>query len=391
MRPRAGTDGPKAWGPLAASLALAGFLLAALHGLPLLSVAANRLVPGAPVHAAALGGAAIPVASLLAACACLLLGLARTRAGAGIALLMTALAAGLLAVGLGAGASEVLAGRPPASRASLGAGAWIALPALAGAAGAAARLARVPGLGLLTAVAFAAGIALSGRAGAFDALSLVVEYHARRGAVAGALAEHLALSGGALALALVCAVALSFGRRAQGLVGLVTGGLQVVPAVALFGGLVALVSGLLRAFPGLRDLGLTALGPVPALAGIAAYLLLPLWRGIGTALRDPDATILDAAAGLGLTPRQVLAQVRLPLGAPILIGALRVAFVQSLGLATLAALIGAGGLGRIVFDGMAQFAPDLILLGAIPIVALSLAAEGALGRIEAAARRRWRP
>lgn len=81
----------------------------------------------------------------------------------------------------------------------------------------------------------------------------------------------------------------------------------------------------------------------------------------------------------------------MPLGAPILIGALRVAAVQSLGLATLGALIGAGGLGRIVFDGMAQFAPDLILLGALPIVALSLATERALGLAEDAARRRWRP
>ncbi|TXN19116.1 hypothetical protein FV220_25275, partial [Methylobacterium sp. WL19] len=74
----------------------------------------------------------------------------------------------------------------------------------------------------------------------------------------------------------------------------------------------------------------------------------------------------------------------------MLVGALRVAAVQSLGLATLGALIGAGGLGRIVFDGMAQFAPDLILLGAIPIILLSLAAEGSLSAVEASCRARWR-
>lgn len=73
-----------------------------------------------------------------------------------------------------------------------------------------------------------------------------------------------------------------------------------------------------------------------------------------------------------------------------MIGALRVATVQGLGLATLGALIGAGGLGRIVFDGMAQFAPDLILLGALPIIALSLCAERALSLAEDAARWRWR-
>lgn len=159
--------------------------------------------------------------------------------------------------------------------------------------------------------------------------------------------------------------------------------------MALLGGLVALTSGLLRLAPILRDLGLSALGAVPATLAIAAYLLLPLWRGLALALRSPDPATLEAAEAVGLTPRQILFGIRLPLGAPILVGALRVAAVQAIGLATLGALVGAGGLGRIVFDGMAQFAPDLILLGAIPVVALSLGAEIGLSRIEAAARRRW--
>jgi hypothetical protein len=92
------------------------------------------------------------------------------------------------------------------------------------------------------------------------------------------------------------------------------------------------------------------------------------------------------SAMIGRAPSRILTTLRLPLGAPALIGGLRVATVQALGLATLGALVGAGGLGTLVFDGMAQFAPDLILLGALPIIALSLAAEGALGRLEA-----WRP
>ena len=187
----------------------------------------------------------------------------------------------------------------------------------------------------------------------------------------------------------VGAVLLSLWRRGQGLVSIVLSGIQVVPAVALLGGLVAMTGGLLRAVPALRDLGLSALGAVPAIIAIAAYLLLPLWRGLALGLRSPDAATLEAAAALGLTPAQALFGVRLPLGAPVLVAALRVAAVQAIGLATLGALVGAGGLGRIVFDGMAQFAPDLILLGAIPVIALSLGAEIGLSRIEAAARRRW--
>ena len=189
-------------------------------------------------------------------------------------------------------------------------------------------------------------------------------------------------------LALCGAVLLSLWRPGQGLVAILVGGIQVVPAVALFGALVALASGLLRAVPSLREAGFSALGPAPALVGIAAYLLLPLWRGLALALAAPDPATLDAAEALGLTPRKILFQVRLPIGAGILIGALRVACVQAIGLATLGALVGAGGLGGIVFDGMAQFAPDLILLGAIPIVVLSLAVERALSRVEDRVRRK---
>ncbi|GJE42369.1 Glycine betaine uptake system permease protein YehY [Methylobacterium soli] len=228
---------------------------------------------------------------------------------------------------------------------------------------------------------------VAGRAGAFDGLSLAVELRARRDTVLDAILQHALLSGGALVLGVLGAGLLALWRRGQGFVEMLVGGIQVVPAVALLGGLVALASGLLHAVPVLRAAGLSALGPFPALVGIAAYLLLPLWRGLRLALRAPDAATLDAATALGLTPGQVLARVRLPIGAPILIGALRVAAVQSIGLATLGALVGAGGLGQVVFDGMAQFAPDLILLGAIPVIGLSLAVESGLSRVERAVRR----
>lgn len=92
---------------------------------------------------------------------------------------------------------------------------------------------------------------------------------------------------------------------------------------------------------------------------------------------------------MGLTRRQSLLRIRLPLGTPILIGALRVASVQGIGLATLGALVGAGGLGGIVFEGMAQFAPDLILLGAVPVIGLSLLVERGLSLLEDRARQRW--
>lgn len=307
-------------------------------------------------------------------------------AAAGAALLL-ATAVALLVLGLGAAAADLAAGRPAAARVGLAAGSWLALAALCAALVLAGRRAGLRRPGPLLLAGLAVLVFAAGRAGTLDSLSLAVEFRARQGLLAAALAEHLTLSAGALALAALAVLGLSPWRRLRGLVDLIAGGVQVVPAVALLAALVALVSGLLKAAPGLREAGLGALGPVPALVAVASYLLLPLWRGLAAALRAPDPAVLDAARAIGLSPRQVLAQVRLPVGAPALIGALRVASVQGIGLATLGALVGAGGLGRVVFDGMAQFAPDLILLGAIPVVALSLAADGALGALEDRSRR----
>ncbi|SFL94977.1 ABC transporter permease subunit [Methylorubrum salsuginis] len=369
-------------------LAAALVLPLVLASLPLLHLAPNRLVTGAPISAAVLGPWLWPLLAL-AATGPALVASARGRVGAGLGLLACAGGLALLLVGLGTGASELLAGQPPAARARLAAGAWLVGLGLGAGMVFGMRASRLPAPGWLAAVAILALTAGLGAAGRLDALSLTVEFHARRDGLARAILDHLALSGGALILAGLVTGALGVWRRGRGAVDLLVGGVQVVPAVALLGGLVAAASAVLALLPGLRAAGLSALGAGPALIGIAAYLLLPLWRGLQGALRAPDPAALDAARALGLTPRQTLTALRLPLGAGLLIGGLRVAAVQALGLATLAQLVGAGGLGRLVFDGMAQFAPDLILLGALPVIALSLAAESALAALEAAARRRW--
>ncbi|MCJ2082140.1 ABC transporter permease [Methylobacterium sp. J-090] len=368
--------------PAAVALAWLAALAAALIHWPLLTMAANRLVPGVPVTGGAALGQVLPAILALSALAAGLLAVSPGRRAGATALALALAAAGLFAWGLGHGAALRMAGQPPAARAGLGAGAWLAAALLGAALGLAVRRCRRPGLGLVVVGLGLVGLGAAGRAGTFDALSLAVEYAARREAVHTALVEHLVLAGGALGLAVPAVILLSLWRRGQDAVGIVIGGVQVVPAVALLGGLVALTGGLLRAVPSLRDLGLSALGPVPAMVGVAAYLLLPLWRGLAAALSAPDPASLDAARAMGLTETQILARLRLPLGGQLLVGALRVATVQAIGLATLGALVGAGGLGRIVFDGMAQFAPDLILLGAVPVVALSLVAERTLSALE---------
>jgi osmoprotectant transport system permease protein len=154
--------------------------------------------------------------------------------------------------------------------------------------------------------------------------------------------------------------------------------------MAPLGALVALV-------PGLRAWGIGGIGPAPAVLGVAAYLLLPLAASLLAGLRLAPPALLEAAAGQGLTPRQVLLAVRLPLGAGVMLGGLRLAAVQAVGLATLAALIGGGGLGALIFQGIGQLAADLILLGVLPVVALSLAADALLAAAQAAQAGRMAP
>jgi osmoprotectant transport system permease protein len=91
-----------------------------------------------------------------------------------------------------------------------------------------------------------------------------------------------------------------------------------------------------------------------------------------------EPALLDAARGLGFSPRQVLLRVALPLALPALLAGLRIATVQTVGLAVVAALIGAGGLGELVFQGLGEYAADLVLLGALPAVAMALAADAGL-------------
>ena len=374
---------------LLVSLLAAALVPAVLLLLPLLHLAPNRLVTGAPVMAVdALGVWLWPVMAL-ASLGGLLLAAGGGRAVAGLAGLACLGALALLLAGLGAGAGELIAGTPPATRARLASGAWAGVVVLVGMLALAARHARLPGGGVASSAAVAGLLACLWFAGRLDALSLAVELRARSQTLGAAIGAHLVLSLGALALAASLIAGLALWRRGRGAVELAVSGVQVVPAVALLGGLVAALSALLAAAPALRGYGLSALGGLPALIGIAAYLLLPLWRGQQAARRAASTGHLDAGRALGLTDRQILARIRLPLGAPLLVGGLRVAAVQALGLATLGALVGAGGLGTLVFDGMAQFAPDLILLGALPIILLSLATEAALGGLEAALRRRW--
>jgi osmoprotectant transport system permease protein len=124
-----------------------------------------------------------------------------------------------------------------------------------------------------------------------------------------------------------------------------------------------------------------------AIAALALYALLPIIRNTAAGITGVDKAIRNAALGMGMTERQILLQVELPLSFSTMLAGIRVATVLTVGIATIAAAIGAGGLGEFIFRGLAMVNNQLILAGAIPAALLALIADFLLGVCE----RRWQP
>ena len=119
-----------------------------------------------------------------------------------------------------------------------------------------------------------------------------------------------------------------------------------------------------------------------AILALTLYALLPLIRNTYTGIKGVDRSVVEAARGLGMTDGQLLWQVELPLALGVIIAGVRVAAVISIGLATIAAAIGAGGLGEYIFRGLAMVNNSVILAGAIPAAILALLADASLGWLE---------
>ena len=145
--------------------------------------------------------------------------------------------------------------------------------------------------------------------------------------------------------------------------------IQTIPSIALFGFLLPVP------WIGARSERL-------AILALTLYALLPLIRNTYAGIKGVDPAIVEAGRGMGMTDRQLLFRVELPLALGVIIAGVRVATVISVGLATIAAAIGAGGLGEYIFRGLAMVNNQLILAGAIPAAALALLADVSLGWIE---------
>ena len=198
----------------------------------------------------------------------------------------------------------------------------------------------------------------------------------RRADIAGLTGEHvlLVLAATALAVSIGVPLGVALTKRPR-LAGLALGTasvVQTIPSLALLGLLIPLPL-------------LGGIGKSTAIIALVVYALLPILRNTHAGIRSVDPAVLEAADGLGLDAGQRLRSVELPLALPVILAGVRVATVATIGLATVAAAIGAGGLGVLIYRGIATVDERLILAGALPAALLALIADGLLGWVE----RKW--
>ena len=185
--------------------------------------------------------------------------------------------------------------------------------------------------------------------------------------------NHLALVAIAMVIAILIGVPLGMAlvrRRALRAAALgIANVFQTIPSLALFGFLIPipLIGGI---------------GRRTAIVALVVYALLPILRNTYVGLAGVDPAVLEAAEAMGMTDRQILWRVRLPLSLSVILAGIRTATVITVGVATIAAAIGAGGLGSFIFRGVALVSNAVILAGAIPAALLALSADLALGWAE---------
>jgi osmoprotectant transport system permease protein len=240
------------------------------------------------------------------------------------------------------------------------------------------RLRPGPLMRVLLLVAFLGATTLSLAHGTFDHLSIMREYAVNAVRFSRELGQHLWLALGSLGAAVIVALPLGIlchriPRLRAGILGTLNM-IQTIPAIALFGILMAPLAALAAAVPLAAALGIRGIGTAPALIALFLYSLLPVVANTVLGLQRVSPAAVEAARGMGMTRGQILTAIELPLALPVIVTGIRIVLVQNIGLVAIAALIGAGGLGTFIFQGIGQTAIDLVLLGALPTVALAFSA-----------------
>ncbi|MBP1872684.1 osmoprotectant transport system permease protein [Ensifer adhaerens] len=359
-------------GVIIAALAAYGALLA-----PFATFRANRIVAG---EAKSIGEAlpsAWTVVVLLLVTATVVVAVLKTPSRLRLGTAFAAIAA--LALGIGAAAGHLTPPENAYARVSPASGFWILLFALGLlAADALTRLRPSPLVRVLFLSAVLGFIAAVLTSGTWDGLSLLKEYASRADTFWAEAGKHVTLALGSLAAATIVGIPLGIlchrvARLRDGLLG-VLNAIQTIPSIALFGILIAPLGWIAVHVPGAAAIGIRGIGTAPAFVALFLYSLLPVVANTVVGLAGVPREANDAARGIGMTDFQRLVGIEFPLAFPVILTGIRIVLVQNIGLATIAALIGGGGFGVFVFQGVGQTAMDLVLLGAVPTVLLAFTA-----------------
>jgi osmoprotectant transport system permease protein len=285
----------------------------------------------------------------------------------------------VLSFAIGVAASHLTPNGNTYARVSPASGFWIVFAALAlMATDAIARLNPRPAVRILLLVIAVAAVCAIILSGQWDNLSVLKEYTSRADIFWTEAGRHVQLAIGSLVAATVIGIPLGvLCYKVEALRAGVLNTLnivQTIPSIALFGILIAPLGWIAANVPGASAAGIRGIGMAPAFVALFLYSLLPVVSNTVVGLAGVSRSVNDAARGLGMTVWQRLIRIEFPLALPIILTGIRIVLVQNIGLATIAALIGGGGFGVFVFQGIGQTAMDLVLLGTIPTVVLGFAA-----------------
>lgn len=356
---------------------MAALILASTFALPFVVVKPNRILQGqgrALTDALPAGGGTILALALAVVAICLVL---RMPAAVKFVIASGALAAVVLALGLAAHA-QLPAGNAYA-RVSPGSGFWVLLFGLSLAlVDVIAKRAPAPAVRLALLIVVIMAISAIFVSGILSDISVMKEYTNRSDAFWLEMSRHATLALGSMSLAFV--IGLPLGVVCHRIAWLRIAALntlnilQTIPSIALFGLLILPLGWVAAHVPGASTLGISGIGVAPAFVALVLYSLLPVVANTVAGLENVPRETSDAARGAGMTNMQQLVAIEFPLAFPSLLAAVRIVLIQNIGMATIAALIGGGGMGVFVFQGLGQSAMDLVLLGALPTVAMSFVA-----------------
>ncbi len=359
---------------------ICAFGVAALLWLPFVVFKPNRILPGDPHSLLQALPPAAALGCLLSLVLVALVALGALGPAAAWARLVAALMGLIVLATAVASACNLLT--PVGNkvvRVAAGSGFWVLLLALGLlATDAITRLRPRPIARVLMLALFIAITGLALAHGVFDNLSVMREYAVNSDRFAHEARRHVALALGSLLAAVIVALPLGIlchriPRLRAGILG-VLNVVQTIPAIALYGILMAPLGALAAAVPLAARLGVRGIGAAPAVLALFLYSLLPVVANTVTGLARVSPAAVEAARGMGMTRWQILTGVEFVLSLPTILTGIRIVLVQNIGLVTVAALIGGGGFGVFVFQGIGQTAIDLVLLGAIPTVALAFSA-----------------